>query len=419
MGDVGHAALYWFYDGYTQENMVIQANGYGNPLSALSGGIPLSTATWEQFLNGSGYIGSRDLNVPITETDRELLVYYGLWNVGAQYTALPGWGTFDGLPSNYPNDDWQSGSGEFRCDWFVNWATGQALGQYFNNDNVPVGSGVLGGGPYPVDMFNSTNAGPVSVTSPTATIAFSGQSNGSIVINFSELMSRGTLDPDWNNNVTLTGTVNGQNITYPLSSSNVSFQSSLLPSNISHGDEIFDYPEAVWDAKACQYRSVTQQSAQEMIITPAGGFVPGETLTLTISGAAEDSGGNAFLGKSFTLQVPSLQDGAKLLSQTIAANTQIAAGQAFTQSWTLQNTGTSTWTTGSTGYTLDRVPFNGSDPLGAGVKYLTLDNSVAPNSQYTFSVNLQRRRFPAPTKRIGKCMARIQVVGWERLLGLL
>ena len=91
---------------------------------------------------------------------------------------------------------------------------------------------------------------------------------------------------------------------------------------------------------------------------------------------------------------PSFQDGATLLSQTIAANTQIAAGQHFTQSWILQNTGTSTWTTGSTGYTLDRVPFNGADPLGAGTQYLTLNNSVGPTSQYTFSVNLTAPTIP-------------------------
>lgn len=366
--------MYWFYDGYAKEDRVIQANG----------STPLSAVTWNTFLNGNNYRGSKELDTLITETDRELLVYYGLWNVGAQYTIWPGWS------ANSPNGTWQCENGgvcgTFRCDWFVNEVTEFALGECFDNKDIPPGGSYFGFGPVPKDLYESTNARAVSITTPTATVDFLGQSSQSIVIDFSELMSRGTLDPDWNNTVTLTGTVNGQNITYPLSSADVLFQGNLLPTSIyDHGDEIFDYPETVWNAEACQYRSVTQQSAQQMIITPVGGFTPGETLCLTISGDAKDLGGNAFLGKSFTLQVPSLEDGATLTNKTIADNTVVSAGQHFTQSWTLQNTGTTTWTTGTTGYTLNRIS---GDPLQSGLQWLTLSDTVLPNGYYTFSLDL-------------------------------
>jgi hypothetical protein len=55
-------------------------------------------------------------------------------------------------------------------------------------------------------------------------------------------------------------------------------------------------------------------------------------------------------------------DGASLASQTIPANTVMAPGQTFTQTWTMQNTGTTTWSPGASGYILNIV---GTDSLGA------------------------------------------------------
>ncbi|MEK7675431.1 MAG: NBR1-Ig-like domain-containing protein, partial [Verrucomicrobiota bacterium] len=79
-------------------------------------------------------------------------------------------------------------------------------------------------------------------------------------------------------------------------------------------------------------------------------------------------------------------DGATLVSQTIPDGTVMSPGQIFTKTWTLRNTGTTTWTTGANGYTLNFAA--GSDRMGAADTYLTLANPVAPNGQATFSVQL-------------------------------
>jgi hypothetical protein len=55
-------------------------------------------------------------------------------------------------------------------------------------------------------------------------------------------------------------------------------------------------------------------------------------------------------------------DSASLLSVSITNGTPVEPRSMFTQTWTFQNTGTSTWTPGSGGYTLDMV---GLDSLGA------------------------------------------------------
>lgn len=55
-------------------------------------------------------------------------------------------------------------------------------------------------------------------------------------------------------------------------------------------------------------------------------------------------------------------DSATLLSVSITNGTPVAPRSVFTQTWTLQNTGTTTWTPGPDGYTLDMV---GLDSLGA------------------------------------------------------
>lgn len=86
-----------------------------------------------------------------------------------------------------------------------------------------------------------------------------------------------------------------------------------------------------------------------------------------------------------TVTVVAQQDRARLVSKTIVDNTQMAAGQHFTQAWKLQNTGTTTWTTGITGYTLNRIS---GDPLQSGQQWLTLSHEVLPNDYYTFSLDL-------------------------------
>ena len=80
-----------------------------------------------------------------------------------------------------------------------------------------------------------------------------------------------------------------------------------------------------------------------------------------------------------------LVDGATLVSKAIADGTTEQAGAAFTQSWTMRNSGTSTWTTGTYGYTLN---FESGSRMGATTTYVTLANPVAPGSTVTISVPL-------------------------------
>lgn len=88
-------------------------------------------------------------------------------------------------------------------------------------------------------------------------------------------------------------------------------------------------------------------------------------------------------------------DAAQLVSQAIPAGTQVMPRTVITQSWTFQNTGTTTWTAGYSGYTLNLV---GRDSLGAvplaaktSRSYTTSASiasgtSVAPGGQATYSL---------------------------------
>jgi len=73
-------------------------------------------------------------------------------------------------------------------------------------------------------------------------------------------------------------------------------------------------------------------------------------------------------------------DAATFVSQTIPDNTQEAAGASFTQSWTVQNSGTTTW---GTGYSLQYVSGN------AGCNHTTsaLSFAVAPNASVSWNLN--------------------------------
>ena len=94
---------------------------------------------------------------------------------------------------------------------------------------------------------------------------------------------------------------------------------------------------------------------------------------------------NTLFGPTVTVKiVVSGTDGATFVSETIPDNTVMTPGQSFTKTWTLKNTGTTTWTTGATGYTLNYQSGDHMTTTG----YLTLASTVAPNGQTTFSVAL-------------------------------
>ncbi len=72
-------------------------------------------------------------------------------------------------------------------------------------------------------------------------------------------------------------------------------------------------------------------------------------------------------------------DSATLLSETITNGTSVAPRSIFTQTWTFQNTGTTTWSAGGSGYTLDMI---GLDSLGA-IPLITNTQSE-DNGTYTY-----------------------------------
>ena len=90
-------------------------------------------------------------------------------------------------------------------------------------------------------------------------------------------------------------------------------------------------------------------------------------------------------------------DGASFVSETIPTNTVMALGQTFIETWTVQNTGTTTWSPGASGYTLILA---GMDSLGAMLlstntiptqyhPYATINSGspIAPGAMATFSLS--------------------------------
>ncbi|GEM_PF-5136872 len=75
-------------------------------------------------------------------------------------------------------------------------------------------------------------------------------------------------------------------------------------------------------------------------------------------------------------------DNATFVSKTIADNTQMTPGQGFSVTFRMRNSGTTTWTTGASGHTLNFV--SGSQ-MGAP-NYVTLSSSVNPGSEVNISI---------------------------------
>ena len=90
-------------------------------------------------------------------------------------------------------------------------------------------------------------------------------------------------------------------------------------------------------------------------------------------------------------------DGAGFISATIPTNMVMAPGQTFTNAWTMRNTGTTTWSSGDSGYTLNiastdslgAVPLSPRTLSGAFPPIATINGggSVAPGATATFSMS--------------------------------
>jgi len=363
VGDLqfGHAGIYWMYDGYSDQDFVIQAQGLFKTVDI--GDWDRSTPGHDSFLQGEPYWGSRELSgVTVSEAQRQSIIYTALYQLGARYV----------LGALYePNSSWQRGDGAFRCDTLVQYAYQVALDNSFNNLVQT-----------PLDMLYAPNASPVTPIAPRVSwVSPSVQTDGALVIDFSELMSRGTLDPSSDHfSISLSGSIHHA---YTLSSADVAFESRGL----THSN-LFYY----LDSTGHRYHS-----ADRVTIKPQGGFVPGETLTLRISTGAKDLGGNSLQG-AFETQVhvvPQVDGAALIPPKGVPDNTVMSPGQPFTQTWTLRNTGTSDWTPGITGYTLNRV---GAGPMSGGTWYLELSRTVRPGEEYAFSLNLTAPPLPGTYK---------------------
>ena len=83
------------------------------------------------------------------------------------------------------------------------------------------------------------------------------------------------------------------------------------------------------------------------------------------------------------VQPPSLVDGMKFENiETVPDDTVVSAGASFLKSWTVRNSGTTTW---NNGYCLK--PISG-ESLAPPATSLCVQRSVAPNSTYTFSTTM-------------------------------
>jgi hypothetical protein len=91
-------------------------------------------------------------------------------------------------------------------------------------------------------------------------------------------------------------------------------------------------------------------------------------------------------------------DGAQLISVSVATNTQVMPRTIFTQTWVIDNTGTTTWSPGEKGYTLNLVgmdtlgaiPFSATNTVGSwSVPSATIlsAKSVGPGTYATFTMS--------------------------------
>ena len=103
-----------------------------------------------------------------------------------------------------------------------------------------------------------------------------------------------------------------------------------------------------------------------------------------------DHAGSGLFGDQVWAQIivdpPGNDDGASFVSETVPDGTLFAAGASFEKSWTVRNTGTTTWSK-SAGY---RWAFDGGERLG-GPDFVELaaGETVRPNGTKTWSVSMR------------------------------
>ena len=116
--------------------------------------------------------------------------------------------------------------------------------------------------------------------------------------------------------------------------------------------------------------SATAQITATVIPSPTLNFVP-NTAAATLAPVAYSSGSSTASG---------CDDAAYVSDVTIPDGTIVAAGESFTKTWSIRNTGTCTWTTD---YGIDF--YSGNDLDGSAT---SLTESVAPNETVYISVDM-------------------------------
>jgi hypothetical protein len=178
----------------------------------------------------------------------------------------------------------------------------------------------------------------------------------------------------------------------------VSCSYSLSPTSASPSSSAGSSSFTVTTGSSCTWSAVSDSTS--WLHTSSSGTGSGAvSYSYDANGGTSSRTGHITVGgQTFTVTQAFAppNDGASLVSQTIPLNTVMAPGQTFTMTWTMQNTGTTTWSPGATGYTLNLV---GTDSLGAvplsantfatwfhPCATIGSGSSVAPGATATFSM---------------------------------
>jgi hypothetical protein len=133
------------------------------------------------------------------------------------------------------------------------------------------------------------------------------------------------------------------------------------------------------------FAQVTESLAQTPSVTPQPSSTATTQPTVEPSLAPSVSPNATEIAASSTAQAET-ENKAQWVSQSIADDTIFAPGEAFTMTWRLKNTGTSTWTTGY------MLRYFSGDTFGAP-KEILLDQEVLPGGEIDININMK-----APTK---------------------
>jgi uncharacterized membrane protein len=129
--------------------------------------------------------------------------------------------------------------------------------------------------------------------------------------------------------------------------------------------------------------AANQSQSFSRTVTIPSTTVPGNYYmgaTANADGAITESNGNN--NQRTTPITITGTDNATFVSKTIADNTTMSPGQSFTVTFRLRNSGTTTWTPGASGHTLNFVSGN---QMGAP-SYVALSSSVSPGSEVNINI---------------------------------